>query len=111
MSVLPDMGGLLLDRSGAVRSDGTVDERDVFVASDGGILDNIPIGRALDAIARAPADGVTRRLLVYLQPGASSLSTSMTAPAIRSISIGLPGMDEHGACATATLAFSGRSRK
>jgi patatin-related protein len=43
---------------------------DAFVVSDGGVLDNIPLGRALDAITTAPADRLTRRFLVYVQPGA-----------------------------------------
>ncbi len=55
-------------------SRGTADERsldlhdDDFVVADGGILDNIPIARALEAIGRMPATGPTRRVLVYLHP-------------------------------------------
>jgi hypothetical protein len=41
---------------------------DDFVVTDGGIVDNIPLGRALDAIVAAAADGPTRRVLVYLHP-------------------------------------------
>lgn len=59
-----DMGGVFLDR-------GTpADSSDGFTVSDGGILDNIPLGRALQAIADAPADGPTDRYLIYIQPGA-----------------------------------------
>ncbi|NLD76608.1 MAG: DUF3376 domain-containing protein [Acidimicrobiales bacterium] len=41
---------------------------DDFVVADGGILDNIPIGRALEAVRRMPASGPTRRVLVYMHP-------------------------------------------
>ena len=43
-----------------------------FTVADGGVLDNIPIRRALDAAVRAPANGPTTRVLVYLQPGSTS---------------------------------------
>ena len=46
------------------------DDKDAFVVTDGGVLDNIPLGRALQAITTAPADRLTRRFLVYVQPGA-----------------------------------------
>ena len=36
---------------------------------DGGVLDNIPLGKALRAIAAVPAATPTRRMLVYIQPG------------------------------------------
>jgi patatin-related protein len=71
----PDSFGapLAADRSEPVMFDGELLDRrrdnDQFVLSDGGIVDNIPLGRALDAVAAAPADGPTRRYLVYLQPG------------------------------------------
>lgn len=55
-----DMVGILGDAS----SDGRR-----FVAMDGGVLDNIPLGRAVAAIADAPADTPTRRVLVYVRPG------------------------------------------
>ena len=45
---------------------------------DGGVLDNIPIARAIDAIIEAPADGPTRRVLVYVQPGSAG---EMVVPA------------------------------
>ncbi|MEE9415719.1 MAG: patatin-like protein [Acidimicrobiales bacterium] len=35
---------------------------------DGGVLDNIPVARAIRAIAAAPASGPTRRWLLYLHP-------------------------------------------
>ena len=63
-----DMGGVFQDR-------GSPDGRTGgFIVSDGGILDNIPLGRALDAIVEAPADGPTDRYLVYVQPGAPAPS-------------------------------------
>ena len=39
-----------------------------FVVADGGVVDNIPLGKALDAVRDAPASGPTRRVLVYLHP-------------------------------------------
>ena len=35
---------------------------------DGGVLDNIPVGRAIQAIAGAPASGPAERWLLYLNP-------------------------------------------
>lgn len=35
---------------------------------DGGVVDNMPVGKALRAIDDAPADGLTQRYLVYLHP-------------------------------------------
>jgi hypothetical protein len=62
-----DMAGVLGDAS----SDGTP-----FVVIDGGVLDNIPLGRALSAISGATADRPTRRVLVYVRPGAPGPPTS-----------------------------------
>jgi patatin-related protein len=55
-----DMNGVF----GDARSDGLP-----FVTMDGGVLDNIPLGRAITAIADAPADNPTRRVLLYVRPG------------------------------------------
>lgn len=41
---------------------------DDFPVADGGAVDNIPLGKALDAARDAPASGPTRRVLVYLHP-------------------------------------------
>ena len=35
---------------------------------DGGVIDNVPISRAIRAIANSPADGRVRRVLLYLHP-------------------------------------------
>lgn len=55
------------------------EDREDFMILDGGWLDNIPLKRALEAIAGAPAEGLTRRCLVYLHPGEP---TSMEAPTL-----------------------------
>jgi hypothetical protein len=55
-----DMNGVF----GDARRDGQP-----FVTMDGGVLDNIPLGRAISAIADAPADNPTRRVLLYVRPG------------------------------------------
>ncbi|MEB3365992.1 patatin-like protein [Saccharopolyspora mangrovi] len=39
-----------------------------FRVIDGGVLDNIPVTAAIEAIAEAPADRPTRRFLLYLNP-------------------------------------------
>ncbi|MEV4731390.1 patatin-like protein [Saccharopolyspora sp. NPDC049426] len=39
-----------------------------FRVIDGGVLDNIPVTAAIEAIAQAPADRPTRRFLLYLNP-------------------------------------------
>jgi patatin-related protein len=62
-----DAVGLDVDMAG-ILGDARSDDRD-FVAVDGGVLDNIPLGRAITAIAEAPADMPTRRVLVYIRPG------------------------------------------
>lgn len=67
-----DMGGILADRSTG----------SPFVVADGGIVDNIPLGRALDAVAAAPADGPTDRYLVYLHPGAPTEPADGTADTV-----------------------------
>lgn len=40
---------------------------------DGGIVDNIPVARAIQAVAAAPADGPVRRWVVYLHPNPDGL--------------------------------------
>lgn len=59
-----DMAGIFADRTTG----------GPFVVADGGIVDNIPLARAFDAIADAPAQGPTDRHLVYLHPGAPSVA-------------------------------------
>ncbi|MEO1061995.1 MAG: DUF3376 domain-containing protein [Actinomycetota bacterium] len=70
-----DSSGTFLDRQHRLRS---APGADVIPVADGGILDNIPIARALEAVAEAPADGPTRRALVYLHPGAPTPTTART---------------------------------
>lgn len=41
---------------------------------DGGVLDNIPVGRAIESIAEAPATGATERWLLYLCPSPEELT-------------------------------------
>ena len=63
-----DMAGIFADRSNGGS----------FVVADGGIVDNIPLRRALDAVAAAPAAGPTDRYLVYLHPGTPTAPTTDT---------------------------------
>lgn len=62
-----DCRGVFSDAAGPPRLGDDADPAD-FVVADGGIIDNIPIGRALDAVAAASADGPTRRVVAYLHP-------------------------------------------
>jgi patatin-related protein len=66
-----DLAGTFLDR----RTDGS------FLVADGGILDNIPLARAVRDITAAPAGGPTRRVLLYLHPGAPARHVAAPAPA------------------------------
>ncbi len=47
---------------------------------DGGVLDNIPVAAAIDAIVDAEADGPTDRWLCYLHPSPSSADASELEP-------------------------------
>ncbi len=55
-------------RGGPPKDSGAPFGDDDFVVADGGAVDNIPLGKALDAARDAPASGPTRRVLVYLHP-------------------------------------------
>ncbi len=67
----------LVDCRGVFSESGGTD----FVVADGGIVDNIPLGKALEAVAAAPASGPTRRVIVYLHPsGPSPMPPTPTAP-------------------------------
>ena len=48
---------------------------------DGGVLDNIPIARAIEAVAASPAAEPTDRWLVYLFPSPSDAPAPASAPA------------------------------
>ncbi|MCB1257633.1 MAG: patatin-like protein [Microthrixaceae bacterium] len=61
---LVDCRGVFSEANGTVTSTDRAD----FVVADGGILDNIPIARAVEAIAASPASGPTKRVLIYLHP-------------------------------------------
>jgi patatin-related protein len=62
-----------------VFSESSVDSTPAFYVMDGGVFDNIPIGRAIQAIADAPAAAPTRRVLVYLDPSPPARSPAATA--------------------------------
>jgi len=51
-----------------------------FDVIDGGIFDNVPIGRALAAIAAAPASAPTERRLVFLDPSPPPTPPSRESP-------------------------------
>ncbi|WP_406692630.1 patatin-like protein [Saccharopolyspora sp. ID03-671] len=63
-----------------------------FRVIDGGVLDNIPVTAAIEAIAAAPADRPTKRFLLYLNPDpvvshgqrGSGRALPVTAAALRS---------------------------
>lgn len=62
LPVAPDMQGIFCDATHH-----TAPERP-FAVSDGGILDNLPVARSLQAISSAPAEGTTRREVLFLEP-------------------------------------------
>ncbi len=56
-----------------------IDDQPVRVI-DGGVLDNIPVARAIQAIAAAPASGPTSRWLLYLHPSPTEPEPSDPRP-------------------------------
>ncbi|MCP2261902.1 patatin-related protein [Streptoalloteichus tenebrarius] len=62
-----------------------------FGVIDGGVLDNIPVGAAIQAVAAAPAEGPTERWLLYLNPDPSvgetggTPRTPLTLPALPTV--------------------------
>jgi patatin-related protein len=62
---------------------GTAEEAEPFHVTDGGVLDNIGIARALGAIASAPAARPTARRLLYLDPDPSKQPLSLDANPVK----------------------------
>lgn len=63
-------------------SGGQVDRKSYLM--DGGILDNKPFDAALEAIAKLPAEGNTRRVLAYIDPTSPLRMSSGTTSCIAS---------------------------
>jgi patatin-related protein len=84
---LVDMRGIFSDRA-TPSADlvANVAASSDFVVADGGILDNIPLGKAITAIQQAAADGPTARMLMYLQPGAPARAQGADAGKARELS-------------------------
>ena len=59
---------------------------DPLLLFDGGVTDNMPVGKAARAIGSASADGPTDRLLLYLHPspGVPNASAAKQALEVRS---------------------------
>jgi patatin-related protein len=68
---LVDCGGVFSEREGPCLDRGDPAPTD-FLVADGGIVDNIPLGKAIEAIAAVPADRPTKRYLLYLHPSGPS---------------------------------------
>lgn len=64
----------------AVFSEVALDPDSTFDVMDGGVFDNIPIGRAIQAIADAPASHPTERILIYLDPSPPHPARAVAAP-------------------------------
>jgi len=64
----------------AVFSEVALDPTSTFDVMDGGVFDNIPIGRAIQAIADAPAANLTQRILIYLDPSPPDPGQARAAP-------------------------------
>lgn len=94
-----DCRGVFSDSAGSPRLRGPEPHPLDFAVADGGIIDNIPIGRALDAVAAAPADGPTRRVVAYLHPtGPPPPAAEATATASAGVaSASVPGQPARGA--------------
>jgi predicted acylesterase/phospholipase RssA len=56
------------------------DDRPTVEIMDGGVIDNVPIARAIRAIFHIPATGRTRRVVMYLHPDPGGSSTDRPAP-------------------------------
>jgi predicted acylesterase/phospholipase RssA len=63
-----------------VFSEVALDPVSTFDVMDGGVFDNIPIGRAIQAIADAPAANPTQRILIYLDPSPPHPDLARAAP-------------------------------
>lgn len=95
---LVDCRGVFSESNGpASPREAPLDSND-FVVADGGIIDNIPLGRALDAISRTPASCPTRRVLVYLHPSGPAIAASGAA---EDLAPGADGADRRGPAALA----------
>lgn len=64
----------------AVFSEIAADPTSTFDVMDGGVFDNIPIGRAVQAISDAPASNPTQRILIYLDPSPPHAGQALAAP-------------------------------
>lgn len=64
---LVDCGVVFSERSGSADNGLTAAPTD-FLVADGGIVDNIPLGKAIEAVRTAPAEVPTERYLLYLHP-------------------------------------------
>ena len=64
---LTDMRDVFSERRGPTTASAALELKD-FIVADGGILDNIPLGKAIQAIVDAPADQPTARYLLYVEP-------------------------------------------
>jgi patatin-related protein len=64
----------------AVFSEVALTPASTFDVMDGGVFDNIPIGRAIQAIADAPASHPTERILIYLDPSPPHAGRALAAP-------------------------------
>jgi patatin-related protein len=64
----------------AVFSEVALTPASTYDVMDGGVFDNIPIGRAIQAIADAPASRPTERILIYLDPSPPHAGRARAAP-------------------------------
>ncbi|GGM42759.1 hypothetical protein GCM10012275_12110 [Longimycelium tulufanense] len=78
----PDPPPDAVDMTGVFSETGAEDAPPFHVV-DGGVLDNIPVGAAIRAVAEAPADTPTERWLLYLNPDPSLGPSAPPAPQAR----------------------------
>lgn len=102
-----DMRGVFADARGAARTHDALSDDD-FIVADGGILDNIPLGKALTAVANATASRPTKRYLVYLHPTGPGEEPEEPKPLVPAPSAGAVEYARRSALGVLTGAFGSR---
>jgi len=72
---------------------------------DGGVVDNMPVGKAAQAIEASPAEGPTQRVLLYLHPSPGVPNAEAAAKALKA----LEALTARGARAVDVLVSAARS--
>lgn len=76
---------------GKLQFDGTL-QNDFVRLLDGGVVDNIPVARALKGLPNVPAHNATDRWLIYMQPSPDALPIAMPTPVADDGPSPMPGL-------------------